>query len=770
MRPYLAIIKDSFREAFATRVLWMTLLAITLFLAALLPIRFEERIASELRRPEIINGFGLVETWQEQSTSANPSPGKHLWGLMDSKTQQTLVDSADQVRERPEQSRRYLGRVQRELNQLLENPEFYDESAWQEISLTDELQASAKDNDIDEATRGARNRQLLAAAFPPFIELQSDDAIYASYLGMEIEFPLPVTPEQLQEVIQQVVAAATSLILGALGVFVAILVTASIIPRTFDAGEITLLLSKPISRSWLFIAKFLGGCAFTFVNVAYLLIGLWLVVGLKFDVWNHNLLLCIPVYLFLFSIYYSVSAWVGARWQSPILAVTATILFWFGLFLLNTLKATLENFYVSPRTIREIIPAGEALLAVTESRDTFLWDAEQRDWREVFEPTGGRPPAFARRFAFADSRFRPRFDVAKQRIVAVEPVFGRFGNSGTARVVAGQAADDWRREELGNTPDVVRELFLAPDGRIVCVARSGIFEFTPPSTEDRQADEWISQALGGFWEPSRRDSVRELHPTDFDAVSRDDAVAMHPQSGALAVYRDGTITLYELDPDGKYRVAIQESLDEEGRQAVLGYGHHIVISFEDGKTQIWNSGIEPQTFSLFDEGPPRQAVVSGSGRWIAVHSHAGKVWLYDCESAGPIATQLSGSGEFSAVAFTPQGHLLLADRIRRVREIDLPTGQIVSQYTPNDETLMRVYRWGIDPLYTLLPKPSELDALVGSLMTEERTRVITNDQFGETGLDQTRETIDIWTPLWSNLAFLSVMIALSCWHISRRDF
>ena len=40
MRPYLAIIADSFREALASRVLWILLILITLLLAALVPLSY----------------------------------------------------------------------------------------------------------------------------------------------------------------------------------------------------------------------------------------------------------------------------------------------------------------------------------------------------------------------------------------------------------------------------------------------------------------------------------------------------------------------------------------------------------------------------------------------------------------------------------------------------------------------------------------------------------------------------------------------------------
>ena len=50
MRAYLAVLKDSFREALASRVLWILLALTTLVLAAVAPIGLSERPATLLRQ------------------------------------------------------------------------------------------------------------------------------------------------------------------------------------------------------------------------------------------------------------------------------------------------------------------------------------------------------------------------------------------------------------------------------------------------------------------------------------------------------------------------------------------------------------------------------------------------------------------------------------------------------------------------------------------------------------------------------------------------
>jgi hypothetical protein len=78
----------------------------------------------------------------------------------------------------------------------------------------------------------------------------------------------------------------------------------------------------------LFLTKFAGGCAFILLNAAYFVIGLWLIVGLRFGIWSTRMLLCIPVFLFLFSIYYAVSSLAGVLWRNAVVCIVVTVLFW----------------------------------------------------------------------------------------------------------------------------------------------------------------------------------------------------------------------------------------------------------------------------------------------------------------------------------------------------------------------------------------------------------------------------------------------------------
>src|SRR5215468_8767852 len=66
MRAYLAVLKDSFREALASRVLWILLALTTLVLAALAPIGISEKPATQLRQSSILNMSALVSKIETQ--------------------------------------------------------------------------------------------------------------------------------------------------------------------------------------------------------------------------------------------------------------------------------------------------------------------------------------------------------------------------------------------------------------------------------------------------------------------------------------------------------------------------------------------------------------------------------------------------------------------------------------------------------------------------------------------------------------------------------
>ena len=76
MRPYLAILVDSCREAMHSRVLWVVLLCITVMFVGLFPLRLQEHATTGLHHREVMNWPSLAGKLiaANKSKDATPSP------------------------------------------------------------------------------------------------------------------------------------------------------------------------------------------------------------------------------------------------------------------------------------------------------------------------------------------------------------------------------------------------------------------------------------------------------------------------------------------------------------------------------------------------------------------------------------------------------------------------------------------------------------------------------------------------------------------------
>lgn len=772
MRPYLAIIKDSFREAFASRVLWLTLGLIATFLLAIAPLSLDPGLAAELESEEIIDGYGLAAELVSASQSNEPSAARHLWSILSS----SIRDKVKEGAENAESSRGRRGRLRREWNAVLESPNFYDPEAWQDVKLGDDLQALVTRDDLNEASLRARNRRLLAAAFPEHIRLDRTEVMYLSYFRWRFDVPIPISPEGKANLVNEVIVATCAILLGFFGVFISILVTASLVPKTFEAGEISLLLSKPVLRPLLFLTRFLGGCAFTLVNAAFLMVGLWLVVGLRFSVWNPQLLLCVPIYLFLFMIYYAVSATAGAVWRNAILAICLTLVFWFALFLIATARESVEQLVIAPNRLNTITSIGNEPLVVNESLEVLQWSemtpTGAPGWTEVFRDTSGGPPRFARRFAYAGSGFQPKYDPHRDRILALEALPGRFGSRGSSRLLVGHREQDWQRESAGQAPTPIHSLCVDPQGRVILVGYDHIYEFTGESVEMSPAQEWIVNQLSGFIKFGNNEAFRELRP-EIEEWKAPFATAMDATTGALAVYSDGMLSVLERDENGAYQVAIErDHIAEEKKSALLALtAEHLVFAHESGRVSLHDRGSldEVATFEPFTDEHPQQAAASPNGRWLAVLSEDRNAWVYDVREQVDRSDSVPGQGDLHAIAFDDQNQLIVADRTSRVRVLASETMQIKRELAPPLDIAEISYRYLIQPLYFLLPKPGELNQVVNHLLTQSDSE-LESDQSDRDPFSDSSENVDLWAPFWSNLAFLVTILGYACWHVSRRDY
>lgn len=135
----------------------------------------------------------------------------------------------------------------------------------------------------------------------------------------------------LRERIVTGIRVAISGTLFIIGLFISIFAVSGFIPDMQERGNIDLLLSKPIARYELILGKYFGGIIIVFLNIAYVTMGIWLLLGLKFDAWSGYFLLTILTTTFTFAIWYSMEILVGLFTRSSFLAIIICLVFFYVL-------------------------------------------------------------------------------------------------------------------------------------------------------------------------------------------------------------------------------------------------------------------------------------------------------------------------------------------------------------------------------------------------------------------------------------------------------
>ncbi len=756
MRPYLAVIRDSFHEAFVSRVLWILLTLTTLLLLGLLPLGFIEQAGSILRDEDLLNREKLVERIVAQGKSSAPSPGRRIWELMDAPLKRSLETKP---REPFEIRQRNTDLVQ-SLQSMIERRDFYRESDWAKIALPSAASKLAGEGleSLPDDQVARFNRLALEAAYPGEIAPIAPKQIQLAYFTWELGLPLPVEPEQLFPAINQLLVTTLSTLLGVAGVFVAVLVTASMVPQTFEPGAVDLLLSKPISRSWLFLAKFFGGCAFIAINAAYFIVGLWLVLGVRFGLWNQRLLWAIPLYLFLFAIYYGVSSLAGLVWRNAIVSVVLAVVFWFVCWSLGTANALVEAISLDPRRLTTIVPAGESLIAVNQS-DVFCWDDTHADWQTVFAGRNEIQMAFMFRSRMAG----PVYDAAGQRILAFKTAFPGLSPLRAAnRLLIGKRSDDWRRSEGVTVPEGAFGLFVGRRGDVLVVASSGIYGLQG-DLEAKQEDINVF----GLHIPLPAKGGRFEHVGPTIQLRPLVSAAIDPQTDTIALFDGFRLVLFERDAKGAYRQGNNQTFERKQSGEVALGGGQVFLALGERHIGRYSAQLMPLKPVLTDvKSAADSAIVSPDGRYLAILFANARLWLYDVRESKPVALDVAGQGDISAIAFDGQ-KLFVADRLTRVTQYNLEQMQSGKQWQGAMPLAEKIYRYALHPLYTVFPKPSQLNATVNYVLTSKESPA---GAIRFNNADNPPTRVDVWGPVWSNLAFLVVVLAIACAYVSRKDF
>ncbi|MBM4160031.1 MAG: hypothetical protein FJ217_02925 [Ignavibacteria bacterium] len=127
--------------------------------------------------------------------------------------------------------------------------------------------------------------------------------------------------------------------------FLGIFAIAGIIPSMLEKGTAELFLSKPLSRTTLFLSRAIGSTVAIGLNILYFAVAIWLIFGVKIGVWHWGFLLSALMVVVAFAFYYSVVALVSLVTRSQALAIMLGFLFWFLAGALESRQAGLYNLW-----------------------------------------------------------------------------------------------------------------------------------------------------------------------------------------------------------------------------------------------------------------------------------------------------------------------------------------------------------------------------------------------------------------------------------------
>lgn len=854
MRPYLALIKDSFRAAMASRVLYILLFLIAVLLLAIAPLHMRETLDWKLifmenvKKPDEVARI-LVQNHEEKK------PVGRIWELLPDDLKKSLtsfvpvdgdsdVTADDETDDESEESHDvkieiggpgrsgtrggsgdeimvYQMKLLPALNDVIQDPEFYRPQDWEGVSLSEEAKelidlievdqtGEIDPSQLSEERMRRLNRILVSRALSPVIE-EGDTALEFWYAIWKWDFlTTSLTHQQFAQILTTQLPYYFDKFVLSIGLFIAILVTANMIPETFEEGSLNLLLSKPISRWATYVAKFFGGCTFILLCSAFLFLGVWLWLGLAMEVWDRAMLFSIPLYVLVFAIYFSVSALVGLVWRSPILAVVLTLLFWIACFAVGSMHGVFATKMENSAFV-ELVPGKNEAYPVDLLQQVYDWDAGENIWDNQLEAELGEeatiqfgvnswmiPMKNVPAIPGIDQRIKPVYHPEKNLIYA-SPFMAKF-NADRKLMVAD--ADEMEFEQYGKLPRDTQTLAITSNG-LVAVTSDGRFHLLDEEqldqlraqtnkeksdqdndgddqhadqteTEDSNPDESQSQPketappavtnveLFESIGPDRRVSVREANLVDFNPVTQQ-----------FAIYRRGKLTLFDRQDDGQYQRGQSLTPDVEfnrkmsclitfkGDTIMLAFGNGKIIEY-DANTLEKRTEHQPETRSAIES-----ISASPDGKYVGAYYRNGNLWILDRTRSDEFTlASVNGQGSINAFAFGDQGKLWVAENTDRLTMYNLAADTSGNRLAPGGTWYEKAFRWAIAPMYRAFPKPGEFYKVVSHLSSAGDA---------ETNLDvdlriNPLENANPWAPLWSGLGFMLGMLIIASTYFHFKDF
>jgi hypothetical protein len=306
---------------------------------------------------------------------------------------------------------------------------------------------------------------------------------------------------------------------------------------------------------------------------------------------------------------------------------------------------------------------------------------------------------------------------------------------------------------------------MTADGSLIAVSQTGIYRF--------EGDFGAKTVGWNFWgmnfaSETKSNGFVRADGSENRAWSSDVAAASDRASGDLVVLDRGVLTRFDAG-NGSYRPSTSRELETK-KPAVIGLGgDRAIAAFADGKIVIFDASTlgDIATLSIPKADPPRVAEISSDGKHAAVLTHGGHLFLCDAKQGQRLDPSVRGDGDISAIAFATDGSLWTADRLKRLTHYDAKSLKREDSFEGSISRVEMIYRYALGPMAWVLPNTYGLRNAETYLFTDRKSEAVGGP---DARLEAERLTYDVWGPIWQNLSFLTVVLALTCVYIARKDF
>jgi hypothetical protein len=800
MRPYIAVIVDSFRAAFTSRILWVALGTIYLFLAVIAPIGYREVFTTTIRWFDFSNGTRMKAMLAEGIAKESKTPVGMIARALPDEIQGNLrkVAEGEEVRIR-------LDLLADSLNALLDKDDWYDASIWKNTNRLRELrELDAKPRgELSDELKRRQARLRIESALPGVFENRSARSMALTYAGYDFPAVFQIDPTQFKLVLNHfVLRIIIDWVLGFVMIFLGILVTASIVPDMLQPGSLHLLLSKPISRPLLFIAKFIGGCAFVFVCVAQLIIGLWLISGFRLDIWNARLLLCIPVCVFLFAVFYSVSALAGLRWRSPILSIGLANAFGALCLIIGIAGGVSDGFITEPDRIEALAVDGDTIISATRGADLRRFDPLANRWIDLFPDDSGNGDRILAPTKLKDGRF-----------VTARVRGGRmnmFGSGATSLLVLDPSAD-YKPTPSIELPTATSQLLSNSRGELMALNSSELMLASPEAlqqalaatqTEDEQADaaddaseksDTASEQSSVAWLPKllkmmggATDGFHSIVPKQISLLPPR-SIAFTADGQSVFILASGKLVRLDRpdtaestaklstnsDAEPTWKLAEQSDVEVGSKQVwIRMLGDEIVVLRSESEPSFYEQSLAPVKMSPdgsfdFKELKVADAVACPGTSSVALLTADGEVILITRESGSTYTMKpVDALSDVDTLHWDSEAkRLWISHHVDSVASINVETMSIEKSYKPTVEGWRLADRYIVTPLRTLTPQTGELGETIASIVSGESTM-----EFPMAPETAQTQRYNVWRPVITCASFIALMLTIGCVYFARADF